>query len=219
MAQVFKPSADIILRAVILIIVIAVIVTVVSGWLYWHSGWLTDVAEAPEQPVPFSHRHHAGDLNIDCRYCHYTGEETAKAGLPTSETCMTCHSQLWTEAEALRPVRQAYTEGRPLWWQRVVDSPDFVYFNHAAHLDVGVGCTTCHGPVQEMALTYESHAYTMGWCLDCHRDPAPNLRPEGAVTAFDWRPRTGLSETERQALLEARDVHPERLTDCYTCHR
>lgn len=218
MAQVFKPSADVWLRAILVTAALTVVSIVVGGWVYLHSDWLTDVGEPPWQPVPFSHRHHAGELEIDCRYCHYTVEQSAQATLPTAETCMTCHSKVWTEADMLRPVREAYAEGRPLVWNRVVDVPDFVYFNHAIHVDKGVGCTTCHGPIQEMALTYESHSYSMAWCLDCHRDPAPYVRPRDALTDLRWKPTEDQIAVNRRRL-HAEGVTPETMTDCYTCHR
>lgn len=218
MAQVFGRSADTWLRAIALVVAVIVVATLVGGWMALHSPWTTEVGATPPQPVPFSHRHHAGELKIDCRYCHYTVETESVAGWPTSELCMTCHSQLWTEADMLEPLRTSFTTGEPLRWSRIVDLPEFVYFDHGVHVSNGVGCASCHGRIDTMAMTYQAEALTMSFCLDCHRDPAPHLRPLDAVTDMAWKPPENQDVIGR-TFMEARDVHPDRLTDCYTCHR
>lgn len=170
------------------------------------------------QPVPFSHKHHVTDVGLDCRYCHTSVEKSAFAGMPATETCMTCHSRLFTEQAMLQPVIQGFIEGRPLHWRRVNDLPDFVFFNHSIHIHKGVGCVTCHGRVDQMPLTLRAEPLTMQWCLDCHRDPAPHLRPRDKVFDLDWK-----SEGDRRARGEAliREYHiaTRRMTDCSVCHR
>ncbi|HUE19487.1 MAG TPA: cytochrome c3 family protein, partial [Stellaceae bacterium] len=179
---------------------------------YWtHIGLIQD------QPVPFSHKHHVGGLGLDCRYCHQTVETSANAGMPSSDTCMSCHSQIWTNAPMLAPVRQSLADKTPLVWNRVDDIPDYAYFDHSIHVAKGVACETCHGRVDRMPLMQKVHSMNMGWCLDCHRDPAPNLRPHDAVFAMGWQ--RDVATPTPAALLDAYHVHLTGLTDCTTCHR
>lgn len=184
------------------------------------SEYRTQVGWVQEQPVPFSHEHHAGDLGIDCRYCH-TGTETgAVAGLPPTQTCMTCHSQVWTDAPALAPVRESFATGTPIRWQRVAQLPDYVYFDHHVHVNNGVACVECHGRVDQMPLTWRARPFTMGFCLECHENPGEALRPPGMVTRMDWSrvPDAMLERYGREALAQ-KPVDPDRLTNCETCHR
>ena len=175
------------------------------------------IGEAVEQPVPFSHRHHAGDLGIDCRYCHSTVETDAFAGMPPISTCMTCHSQLYTDQQALKPVVDSWRSGVALRWQRVHQLPDFVYFNHSIHVAKGVGCVSCHGRVDRMPLTSRTQSLSMKWCLDCHRAPEKFLRPRDQVFSMSWvakdQDKLGL------ALVERYHIDTRRLTDCSVCHR
>lgn len=165
------------------------------------------------QPVPFDHRHHVVDDDIDCRYCHRTVETSSSAGFPSSELCMNCHSQVWNESPLLASVRHSVFDDRPISWRRVYLLPDFVFFNHAIHVHKGVGCETCHGRVDRMPRIMQVPPLTMQWCLDCHRDPQPNLRPRDAVTRMGWQ-----SPPETQAQLAAAyRVAPG--TSCTTCHR
>ena len=175
-------------------------------------GWFV------RQPVPFSHEHHAGALKIDCRYCHDTVEESSVAGLPPTHTCMSCHSQIWTDEPMLQPVVQSLIEGEPIRWNRVTELPDFVYFHHGVHVNAGVGCDTCHGPVDAMPLTYRAETFSMGWCLECHADPAPHLRPRQAVTDMNWTTARDRRELGNE-LIETHHVQTDNLTDCYMCHR
>jgi len=170
------------------------------------------------QTVPFSHEHHVGGLGIDCRYCHVGVERSRYAGLPPTETCMTCHSQLWTSAPMLAPVRQSLASGEPLHWNRVNRLPDYVYFDHSIHIAKGVGCSTCHGPVDRMPLMQQAAPLTMGWCLSCHRDPAPALRPESAVYDTEWVAPADQAKRGR-ALLAHYHIDNRHLTDCSVCHR
>lgn len=196
LAQIFSPSADTWLRVAIAgTVVLLTGLGFVGGGLA-KSDYRTEVGWVKDQPVPFSHRHHAGELGIDCRYCH-TGVETgAIAGLPPTHTCMTCHSQIWTEAEALAPVRESYVTGTPIHWQRVAQLPDYVYFDHHVHINNGVECTACHGHLEQMPLTWRAEPFTMGFCLECHESVAGVIRRAG------------------RSSLDA-----ERLTNCETCHR
>src|SRR3712207_1279699 len=173
----FHPSTNTISRVSIFggLFFIAALV-VVAGNLN-ASPYLTNVDVAIEQPVPFSHEHHVSGLGIGCLYCHTSVEQSAFAGIPPTETCMTCHSQIWVNAPMLEPVRQSFATGEPLEWNRVHDLPDHVYFNHSIHVQKGVGCATCHGRVDQMPLTWKAQPMTMGWCLSCHREPERFARP------------------------------------------
>ncbi len=171
---------------------------------------------APEQPVPYSHALHAGDLGIDCRYCHLGVETTAKATLPATATCMNCHATVKTESAQLAMVRESATTGEPIPWVRVHDLPDFVYFNHAGHIQSGVGCVSCHGQVNRMAVVEQTEPLTMGWCIECHRNPDANLRPQEFVTDMTWTPAGDPAVLGAQLRAE-HNINPS--TDCTTCHR
>lgn len=169
--------------------------------------------EPAAQPIPFSHKHHVGDDGIDCRFCHSTVETAAFAGLPSTHTCLTCHSQLFVDAPPLAPLHRSAADDRPIAWTLLHKLPDFVYFDHSIHVAKGVGCIECHGRVDQMPLAWRSAPLLMEWCIDCHRDPAPHLRPREQVTAMTPT-SAGLAKTLRVPLLSTR-----RLTDCSTCHR
>jgi hypothetical protein len=176
----------------------------------------TDVGYAPVQPVPYSHALHVGQLGMDCRYCHSTVEEAAHASIPPTQTCMNCHSSIRTNSEKLIPVRQSYATGMPVEWIRVHDLPDYVYFNHSAHVRRGVGCVSCHGRVDAMEVVFQAEPLSMGWCLDCHRNPERHLRPLEFVTQLDWVPEDD-QLVLGQRLREEYDINPK--VDCNTCHR
>jgi hypothetical protein len=183
------------------------------------SPYATQAQVARHQPVPFSHKHHVSGLGMDCRYCHTSVEESAFAGIPSTKVCMTCHGLVWNDAELLEPVRESYRTDLPIEWVRVHDLPDFAYFDHSIHVAKGVGCSSCHGQVDEMPLMWQEHSLTMEWCLDCHRNPEEQIRPREAVFDMDWMPAS-LSLAERRALVEEYDVAPpQNLTSCSTCHR
>ncbi len=158
-----------------------------SWWVAPRTDYRTGMGLVMEQPVPFSHEHHVAGLGIDCRFCHGGVTQAAAAGMPTTDTCMTCHSQIWTNAALLAPVRESLAKGQPLRWNRVNALPDYVYFNHAIHIAKGVGCASCHGTVDRMPLMTKAHGFTMQFCLDCHRNPAPNLRPPAAIFDTEWQ--------------------------------
>ena len=174
------------------------------------------IGYAPEQPVPYSHALHAGELGIDCRYCHTTVENSAHANIPPTQTCMNCHATIHTESPKLLPVRESFATGMPIEWVRIHDLPDFAYFDHSAHVNAGVGCVSCHGRVDRMEVVRQDQALSMGWCLECHRDPDPHLRPREFVTAMDWQPSEDPAALGAR-LREAHDINPS--TDCSTCHR
>jgi hypothetical protein len=188
--------------------------------LIWGIPWITyntQVTLTPTQPVPFSHKHHVSGLGIDCRYCHDSVEIASNAGMPPTQTCMTCHSQIWTNAQILQPVRTSLASGVPLKWQSVYTLPDYVYFDHSVHVANGVGCTECHGPIGDMPLTRKAKTLYMSWCLDCHRNPAPHLRPPEAVFDPHWQRTAGTPSG--QELMRRYHIHPATLTDCSVCHR
>ena len=171
-------------RALVLGAVVLLLLLAAGTWGAFalsRSPYITDIGLAREQPIPFSHQHHVAGLGIDCRYCHTSVEVSASAGLPPTRTCLNCHSQIWNQSPMLEPVRASFRTGQSIEWVRVHDLPDFAYFNHSAHVNKGVGCTTCHGPVDRMPLMYNQASLQMEWCLDCHRAPEKNLRPRDHV--------------------------------------
>lgn len=176
----------------------------------------TDVGYAPEQPVPYSHRLHVGELGIDCRYCHTTVENAAFAAIPPTQTCMNCHALVRKESPKLEPVRRSFESGMPIPWVKVHDLPDYVSFDHSAHVTRGVSCISCHGRVDKMDVVRQVEPLSMSWCLDCHRNPDPNLRDPSRVTDLAWKPE-GDPALHGRAVRESRDLNPSE--DCTTCHR
>jgi Cytochrome c7 and related cytochrome c len=216
MAQIFQRSTNTISRvsiygAVILIAVLGYAANLVNGTAY-----VTEVHNARPQPVPFSHKHHVGELGLDCRYCHTSVEESSSAGMPPTQTCMACHSQIWTNAAILEPVRASYRDSTPISWTRVNALPDFVYFNHSIHVAKGVGCTTCHGPVGEMNITWRENSLYMRWCLECHNAPEKYLRPKSEVFNAFYQPPSDQETLGRKLMIEYK---VQKLTNCTTCHR
>jgi hypothetical protein len=185
-------------------------------FLLARSGYATGEGTPYDQTVPFSHNHHTTGIGIDCRYCHTTVETSASASIPPTQTCMNCHSQIWTNAALLEPVRESYRTGKSLEWRKVNDLPDFAYFNHSAHVNKGVGCTTCHGQVGEMPLVYQAQSLQMQWCVNCHLNPEQFLRPRSEVMAPVWNPPA--NQLEVGAKLRA-EYHANPRLSCSTCHR
>ncbi|NHO33900.1 cytochrome c3 family protein [Acetobacter fallax] len=217
MAAVFSPRANVIAT----VCMIGVAGFIAGGCIWWfawpRSDYVRRVGWTIQQPVPFSHQHHVSGLGIDCRFCHSSVEHSAQASLPPTFTCMTCHSQIWTNADMLSAVRNSLTSNTPLVWARVTDVPDYVYFNHSIHVAKGVGCESCHGNVAAMPLTYKAKTLTMRFCLDCHRDPGLQLRPVASIYDTDWhRNRTTPSAAE---LMRQYHVGARNLTECSICHR
>ncbi|HVO32947.1 MAG TPA: cytochrome c3 family protein [Elusimicrobiota bacterium] len=242
MSQIFHRTANTLARLSIVLVVSAVTLVFTLMAVVYRSNWWSGVGERRAQPVPFSHEHHVRGLGIDCRYCHTGVEDSPFAGLPSTKTCMTCHSQLWTNAELLEPVRQAYRTGQPVPWTRVHRLPDFVYFDHSVHVAKGVACITCHGPVDRMPLMYQQNTLYMQWCLECHRHPdryvgpkeavfATSLTPdgkidyEGAMTMARMRANGDYASFWKSAENGETWAHryhvkgTNKMADCYTCHR
>jgi hypothetical protein len=216
MAQLFHHSTNTIARVTIYG---AAFLAVWMAWAVYkgsESPYLTEVNLAKAQPVPFSHKHHAGELGLDCRYCHTAVETSSDAGMPPTHTCMTCHSQIWMNSPMLEPVRASYRDNKSIEWTRVNAVPDFVYFNHSIHINKGIGCTTCHGPVGDMPLTWRANTMQMGWCLDCHRQPEKFVRPRDQVFSVTYKQPSNQEEVGRQLVKEYKI---QSLTNCTTCHR
>jgi hypothetical protein len=218
MTQIFSPAADTWIRLLLAGGAAVICVGTAAVIAFARSDYYTGARIHPRpQPVPFSHQHHVGGLGIDCRYCHSSVAQGPRAGLPPTHTCMTCHSQIWTNAPMLAPVRRSLADNASLTWHRVARLPEYVYFRHDIHIAKGVGCETCHGRIDRMALTYQAVPLTMEFCLDCHRDPAPRLRPRDRVTEMGWKPNEATASGHE--LVRQYGVRVGELTYCYVCHR
>jgi hypothetical protein len=230
--QIFHRSTNTISRATIFGAIFVMAVLLWAAAEIQRSPYVTYAGVARPQPAPFSHQHHVGGLGIDCRYCHTSVETSSFAGIPPTRTCMNCHSQIWIGAPMLEPVRESFRSGKSLVWNRVNDLPDFVYFNHSIHINKGVGCNTCHGPVDRMPLMYNYASLQMEWCLDCHRAPEKYLRPRDQVfnmryeePSSDKPIKLGGTEYTDQISLGRALVREYKLrtvadiTSCSTCHR
>src|SRR4051794_36539565 len=216
MSQIFHRSTNSLSRATIFG---AVFVVAALGWVAYAiqgSPYVTYAGVRKPQPVPFSHQHHVTGLGLDCRYCHTSVETSSFAGIPPTETCMTCHSQVWRDAPMLEPVRASWRTGTPLQWTRVNDLPDYVYFDHSIHVQKGIGCVSCHGEVDQMPLMAKGESLYMRWCLDCHRHPEKQIRPTDQVFAMR---REARSPAEGAELVRAHHIQTARLEDCSICHR
>jgi hypothetical protein len=216
MPALFRPSSNTTMRVALAVIGVAIIGLVAAPMIYVRTPDGTGQYDAVDQPVQFDHRHHVQDDGIDCRYCHNTVDHAATAGIPSTDVCMGCHSQIWNQSEMLEPVRRSFFSDRPIPWNRVHQLPAFVYFNHSIHVNKGFGCVTCHGRVDQMATVYQEQPLTMGWCLGCHRNPEPNRRPLEEITSMTWTPDDPVAV---QMALTARDGPLRHLTNCTTCHR
>jgi hypothetical protein len=216
MAQIFRPSSNSIAKLSIIASGL-----LLGGLLFFlgaleRSPYNTRQKEFVEQPVPFSHQHHVADVGLDCRYCHFNVEKTATAGVPPTSVCMNCHSQIFADAPMLKPVRDSFKTGESIEWNRVHDLPDFVYFNHSIHVAKGVGCTTCHGKVDQMPLMYQNSTLQMSWCLECHRNPENFIRPKEDVFRVDYVPP---SDQIHMGLQLVEKYHIQNKTTCSICHR
>lgn len=256
MPQIFRPGANTIAKVSLLAFATTPIIAIYGGSWFSNSPYNTKVEAPLDQPVPFSHRHHAWELGIDCRYCHVSVEKSSFAGIPPTETCMSCHSQIWTNSPLLEPVRKSYETGEPIkfqsdgsmGWLKVNKVPEFVYFNHSIHVNRGINCNTCHGPVQKMHITFKGNQFQMRWCLECHRNPEkyvykddknPSLSPAQQVFNLYEKQQTGeeLSAREKRILsgkeqlstdpkdieeghklLREAGVKKDQLADCSVCH-
>ncbi|HZA53646.1 MAG TPA: cytochrome c3 family protein [Candidatus Udaeobacter sp.] len=216
MGQIFHPSTNTISRvslfggAVLLVALVAGLAAINE------SPYITEVGVARTQPIPFSHKHHVGDNGIDCRYCHTSVEDSSFAGIPPTTTCMNCHTQIWADSAMLAPVRESFRTGLPIQWTRVHNLPGFVYFDHSIHVHKGIGCSTCHGRVDQMPLMWRENTLYMDWCLDCHREPERFVRPREHVFSMDYVPPADQLALGRKLV---KDYNIEKLTSCSTCHR
>jgi hypothetical protein len=217
MAQLFPAYTNTLVRVLLIGAPLGAGLTGASLAALYRSPYVTGQGEVLEQPVPFSHKHHVSELGIDCRYCHSSVEISGTASVPPTKTCMNCHQQMWTGADLLGPVRTTFAEDRPIVWNKVHNLPHYVYFNHSIHIAKGVGCVSCHGQVDDMHLMSQSKTLLMEWCLKCHRNPEPNLRPQGEVFSMTWKPdEPGLGKK----LMEEHKVRDATtLTSCSMCHR
>ncbi len=216
MSALFTPRSNALFRLVLVLLVAGATGGVSAGMIYGRTPYGTGQQQPVAQPIQFDHRHHVRDDQIDCRYCHTTVDSAPSAGIPPTELCLNCHSQVWNKSPLLDRVRASWFARQPVPWVRVHKLPDFVYFNHSIHVNKGVGCVECHGRVDEMAAIEQEQPLTMGWCLECHRDPYPRLRPPSEVTNMTWKP-DGDPRSVGEAVAKQYDVHPR--TDCITCHR
>ena len=219
MAQIFNRGANNVAK---ISIVVVILLGGVAFFVYTQiarSSYLTGRYDEKQQPVQFSHKHHVGDDGIDCRYCHTSVETSYSAGIPPTQTCMNCHSQLWSDAPYLEPIRESYRTGKPIEWERVHDLPEFAYFNHSIHIAKGVGCSTCHGQIDNMPAVFQENTLQMEWCLACHREPEKYIRPKSEIYNMQWD-GNDLSANERLQLKADYKIRSqEMLTSCSTCHR
>jgi menaquinone reductase, multiheme cytochrome c subunit len=215
MPALFSKSADLFMKIGGLAVGVGLLAGA-AGYGYLSHPRNIDTGYSPEQPVPYSHKLHAGSLGMDCTYCHYTVTKSAFAAVPTTETCMNCHTKVKEKSEKLAPVRESYKTGIPVQWIQIHRLPDYVYFNHQAHLSAGVSCVYCHGRIDQMTEVRQVKPLNMGWCLECHRNPAPNLRPSNLVTKLDWVPDRDPEEIGKE-IIAAKNIHPP--VNCSGCHR
>lgn len=219
MSQIFHRSANALSRATLFG---AVFFLGVAGYALMRlnrSGYVTGAQVALEQPVPFSHKHHANELGIDCRYCHTSVEVGAQAGIPPTKTCMNCHAQIWADSPTLEPVRSSFKTDQSIPWIKVHDLPDFVYFDHSVHVAKGIGCASCHGRVDQMNLTWQENSLQMEWCLNCHRHPEQFVRPRDQVFNMVYRVPRSEQLALGQKLVQEHDIQKNQLTNCSICHR
>jgi hypothetical protein len=217
MPQLFPPSVDLYARVFALGVGLLLVGGTYSAYLLNRSPYWTKVGVGLQQPVPFSHQHHVGELGLDCRFCHSFVAKSPYAGMPDTQTCMICHSQVWKNAPVLAPVRNSYAENRPIAWNRVNDMPGYVYFDHSIHTNKGIGCTSCHGRLDEMPMTWKSTDMEMQWCLSCHRHPEGQLRDPAEIYQMNWTASGDFHLQEEW--IKQRGIQKEHLTDCSACHR
>lgn len=220
MAQIFHRSMNTLSRLSIFGAVFFALGLLVLTYLLVRSPYQTDEDVVRVQPVPFSHEHHSRGLGIDCRYCHTSVEYAGYAGMPPTYTCMSCHSQIWTESPVLAPVRASLADDQPIRWTKVHDLPDFVYFHHGVHIQKGIGCSSCHGRVDTMPLMWKEEPMTMEWCLNCHRNPERYVRPREEVFNLAWMTSSAEQAQLGRELVEKYQIPTDgRLTNCSVCHR
>jgi hypothetical protein len=219
MAQIFHRSTNFISRFSVFSAIFLAALALAGVLGIARSPYATNQNVFREQPVQFSHKHHVGDDGIDCRYCHTGVETSAVAGIPPTKTCMNCHSVLFSTADYLEPVRESYRTDQSIQWVKVHRLADFVYFNHSIHISKGVGCSSCHGQVNQMPLVFQASPLLMAWCLDCHRNPARALRPLDQVFNMDWKAPADQAQLGKKFAAKRNIRTTTELTNCSTCHR
>jgi hypothetical protein len=229
MPQVFPKSMNVVSRVSILGLPLLLAGGAIAGAAFYRSDYSTGTREVVEQPVPFSHKHHVGQLGIGCQYCHTAVEQSYHGGYPPTKTCMNCHQQMWVSADLLQPVRDGYNKNEPIVWNQIHNVPHYTYFNHSIHVAKGVGCYSCHGPIDEMNLVFQSKTLLMEWCLECHRAPEKYLRPKEEVYNMKWKPQDVVNPESGQPYdqltlgRKLKDEYQVRetsvLTNCSICHR
>jgi hypothetical protein len=219
MAQIFHRSANLIARFSVLALVVLANLALAVVLLVARSPYITNQRVTRNQPLQFSHKHHVGDDGIDCRYCHTSVESSAYAGIPPTKTCMNCHSVLFNNVAYLEPIRESYRTDESIQWVKVHRLADYVYFNHSIHINKGIGCSTCHGAVNQMPLMFQTSPLNMDWCLACHRHPEQNVRPKDQVFNMDWKAPANQEELGKKLVAEYKIRTVNELTSCSTCHR
>jgi hypothetical protein len=219
MAQIFHRSANLIARFSVLALVVLANLALAVVLLVARSPYITNQRVTRNQPLQFSHKHHVGDDGIDCRYCHTSVESSAYAGIPPTKTCMNCHSVLFNNVAYLEPIRESYRTDESIQWVKVHRLADYVYFNHSIHINKGIGCSTCHGAVNQMPLMFQASPLNMDWCLACHRHPEQNVRPRDQVFNMDWKAPANQEELGKKLVAEYKIRTVNELTSCSTCHR
>ena len=222
MPQLFPRRANALPTVSLAAVAVLGLVVVLGGW-YWLSPEFYEVGYQPEQPVPYSHALHAGEFGMDCRYCHNHVEQSPHANVPPTQTCMNCHGVVATQSAQLVPVRESWATGVPIEWVKVHHIPDYAQFSHAVHVNVGVGCESCHGRIDQMEVVYQAEPLSMGWCLECHRNPEQYLRPPDEVTTMGYAEAVAADEDQYEAYLaanleriETEGIKPPQ--NCSACH-
>ena len=219
MAQIFHRSFNFISRLSLSGIAFLAGLSLAGVLVVARSPYMTNQRVTRAQPIQFSHKHHVGDDGIDCRYCHTSVETSAYAGIPPTKTCMNCHSVLFNNVGYLEPLRESYRTEQSIEWVKVHRLADYVYFNHSIHINKGIGCSSCHGAINEMPLVFQASPLTMQWCLDCHRNPQLNLRPKEEIFNMNWKAPANQEEVGTKLATEYRLRTTSELTSCSTCHR
>ena len=214
MAQIFPKWSNRVPKIVLIALLLFVSAIIFVFW-FWFSPWNLEVGYAPKQPIPFNHKKHVGEYGIDCLNCHQYAPLSPNAGVPPTQVCMNCHTHIKKDSIKLEPLFESWNRDTPVPWVRVYKMPDYVYFDHSAHISNGVGCKTCHGRVDQMERVRVMTPLSMSWCLDCHRNPAPHLRPLDKVTDMEFE-----ADDAWKAIAErkAKTLHPP-VTSCSGCHR
>lgn len=203
------------LPVIVALVAVGAVLGAIGGFWYWGSPEFLAVGYAPVQPVPYSHQQHAGQFGMDCRYCHHNVERSPHANVPANQTCMNCHNAIKADSQKLVAVRESYANEVPVEWVRIHKVPDYARFPHHVHLAKGVGCAACHGRIDRMKVVHQAEPLSMGWCLECHREPQNYLQPRETITDMDWSPGAPRSQLGEQLVREY-DVNPPE--NCSACH-